>query len=219
MTGSRALVIANGDCDPGQIQLAEPVSDDIVICVDGGLRHCIAASLQPTLLIGDFDSINEADAQSIDLANIERIEHPSEKDASDLELALQLLCTRSVQEVVLLGVSGGRTDHMLFNWHLCARRNWPYQLRMIDSHTDARLLTKERPYRSAQIAGRLFSVVPLSAMANGVYVRGAQYPLNDANLPFGSTVGLSNVVTESHLQVTVREGMVLLMLSIAFVDV
>lgn len=215
MNVQRAVVFANGNCDQSEVALAQASDKDYIVCVDGGLRHCVQAGLHANVHIGDFDSVAASDLAVANSPALERIEHPQSKDASDLELALDLLAARSITDVVLLGISGGRTDHHLFNWHLCARKQWPFRLRLIDASTDAYLVRQDQPFSATQPKGQIFSVLPLTSSCTGVMVAGARFALNNATLQFGSTVGLSNVVTESHLHVSVLEGKVLVMLSTA----
>lgn len=209
---TRAIVFANGDCSDYASSLANITKDDYIVCVDGGARHCYAQALEPDLLVGDFDSLSSDVAKTIGDSQIECVRFAPEKDASDLELALQTLSERLIDDVVLLGISGGRTDHHLFNWQLAGSRSWPFRLRLIDDSIDAQLVDKSRPLQISASIGQTFSVIALSRAACGVGVSGAKYPLTNARLAPGSTLGLSNEVTEQHLQVSVEEGIVLVML-------
>lgn len=211
---TRAIVFVNGEWSDHAFELANVSENDLLVCVDGGANHCIAMGLSPDILIGDLDSIDAEVAGSIQATKAEHVKFPSKKNASDLELALQLLCERSVSELVLLGMSGGRTDHFLFNWQLAASREWPFSLRIIDSTADARIVRKQRPLSLSttddQIGiEQIFSVIPLVEGAEGVCVVGAAYPLSNASLSLGSTLGLSNVVQEKQLKISVSEGVVM----------
>ena len=209
---NRAVVFVNGECSDYACSLAKIVNSDVLVCVDGGARHCVAAGYQPDLIVGDLDSVSEDIAALIENSEIECVRFTPEKDASDLELALRILCERSVDEVVLLGLSGGRTDHQLFNWQLAASRSWPFRLRGIDDSVDAVLVDQSRPLYSPVPKGQTFSVIPIVQSAKGVCITGAKYPLTDVTLSPGRTLGLSNEVTQARLQVSVEEGIVLVML-------
>jgi len=209
---TRAVVFANGDCSDRVCSLVGVSNTDYIVCVDGGARHCLAAGLSPDLLVGDSDSLDASSASTIDKLNIEQVRFSINKDASDLDLTLRTLCDRAIKEVVLLGVSGGRTDHLLFNWQLAGSRSWPFQLRIIDDFVDAMLVDSLRPLSISVPIGQLFSVIPVAQSAAGVVVSGALYPLKNAELMLGSTLGLSNEATESRLQVSVEKGIVLVVL-------
>jgi len=210
----RAVLFANGDYVQQSAARVVVSDNDFLVCVDGGIRHCLAEGFTPNLLVGDLDSLDSAAAELVQRLPIECVRFPAEKDASDLELALQELSDRGLSEVVLLGASGGRTDHHLFNWQLVGRQSWPFTLRIVDATVDVYLVDNERPFDSNASLGQVFSVIPTSGCATGVCVHGAQYPLDNASLPVGSTIGLSNVVNRPRLQVSVEAGIVLVMLVI-----
>ncbi len=211
MSLTRAVVFANGDYTSLSAQHINISSADYLVCVDGGVRHCLSEGLQPQLLVGDLDSLDKASSDSLAQFNVERLQFPSEKDASDLELALLTLDERAVSEVVVLGASGGRTDHHLFNWQLFGGHHWSFQLRVVDGSVDARLVDLAHPLSVPAVRGQTFSVIPVAGNATGVTVAGAKYPLNNATLIPGSTIGLSNVVSADRLQVSVESGIVLAM--------
>lgn len=71
-----------------------------------------ALGLEPDMIVGDFDTVKPEV-----LAYYRRMEHivghpPAGKDETDTELALKGPGHRNT-EVVVLGATGGRMDHML----------------------------------------------------------------------------------------------------------
>ena len=64
----------------------------------------------------------------------------------------------------------------------------------------------------AEIAGRAgdtLSLIALKGDAHGVTIEGCEYSLNDATLPFGATLGISNVLARPSARVTLKHGQVL----------
>jgi len=64
----------------------------------------------------------------------------------------------------------------------------------------------------AEIAGRVgdtLSLVALRGDARGVTIEGCEYPLRDAVLPFGATLGISNVLSAPVARVRVADGLLL----------
>lgn len=209
---SRAIVFANGELGERALLRADIQDDDFIVCVDGGLTHAQALGIQPRLLIGDFDSAQSTDLKATNIANVERIKHPTTKDASDLELALQELQQREIQDVLLLGISGGRTDHGLFNWMLPAVKAWAYRLRLLDETADAHVVNRTQPFKSKVKSGSLISLLPLRAVA-GVTTTGLEYPLSNASIKPGSTLGLSNVVCANDVTVELASGVLLVIIN------
>jgi thiamine pyrophosphokinase len=103
------IVIITGAApiDPDVVARIPP--DAVLMAVDGGLDHALAAGLAPTHLVGDLDSVtDDALAWAARNASIER--HPTDKDRTDTELALLLASTFDPSGITLIG-GGDRLDH------------------------------------------------------------------------------------------------------------
>lgn len=210
-----AWVFAGGDFCSSDMPHSEVGEQDIFICVDRGLQHCLGAGYQPSLLIGDLDSVSPSALTDQRVAGVERHVYPREKAASDLEIALDLLCENPPQRVVLLGVSGGRTDHMLFNWYLSAMRQWPFRLQYIDATSRSYILQQADSITFDTRHGQTISLLPLTASL-GVCTSGLHYALSAATLSPGSTLGLSNVAEAETVQVMIDSGTLLVMANTDF---
>lgn len=208
VSNARAIVIANGELDARTLRRAQITSSDYIVCVDGGLRHALSHNLKPQLLFGDFDSATADDLGNPYAVDAKRIDQPTRKDASDLALALQELENNPFDEAVLLGISGGRTDHSLFNWMLPAMKRWSLNIRLIDATSDACMVTEAKPFQSNLPLGTLLSLLPLTPVT-GVTTDGLEYPLTSASINPGSTVGLSNVSCASEIGVRLASGVLL----------
>ena len=208
--GKRAWVYAGGDFSCSDIPSGEHAVDDLHVCVDSGVEHCLQAGHQPGFLIGDLDSVKPVILQDKRLVNVPRQVHSSRKASSDLELALQWLAEDPPDTVILLGVSGGRTDHMLFNWSLPLLRDWPFKLQLIDSTTRAYLISNKDSVSISAELGQIVSLLVLSA-ACGVSTRGLHYALSNATMLPGSTLGLSNEVVGDEFSVAIESGKILVM--------
>ncbi|MFK8076899.1 MAG: thiamine diphosphokinase [Granulosicoccus sp.] len=206
----RAWVFAGGEFSSQHFPDDVLLDEDIVVCVDAGLKHCLSLDMQPDLLVGDMDSVPPALLQDKRIANVERHVYPSKKASSDLQLALEVLSTRSVGEVVLLGVSGGRTDHMLFNWHLVLLRLWPFKIQLIDETMHTYVLEGEQRVEVHSFPGRTLSLLAMRS-CEGVTTSGLQYPLSKASIHPGDTLGLSNVVETGSVSVDISSGTLLMM--------
>ena len=81
------IVIISGS-EPLARHVVDAVPDDaIILAADGGLDVALAAGLEPGGLIGDLDSVSgDGLAWAEQHATIAR--HPTDKDATDTELAL-----------------------------------------------------------------------------------------------------------------------------------
>ena len=62
---------------------------DYVVCADAGMKFCHTAGIQPDLILGDFDSVDDASYTYFKKTCPERMEqYPTHKDETDTELAL-----------------------------------------------------------------------------------------------------------------------------------
>ena len=91
----------------------EGFTAEYVIAADGGYESCIKiAKRHPDLLIGDFDSLGESVLADIP-KSVEILTFPVEKDASDLEIAVEEAVKRGFECFYIYGALGKRLDHTL----------------------------------------------------------------------------------------------------------
>lgn len=87
---------------------------DKIIAVDGGLKAVKELGLVPDYIVGDFDSVsNEIREEFRQYPFIVWEQHKPEKNETDTELARNRALTLSCDEIVFLGATGGRIDHMI----------------------------------------------------------------------------------------------------------
>lgn len=207
---TRAWVFAGGDFSTKHVPKNSISPEDLLVCVDAGTEHCLQLGLQPDLLVGDLDSIPSELLHDDRLRSVEKCVYPSKKASSDLQLALEILSSYSLSEVVLLGISGGRTDHMLFNWHLVLLRSWPFNIQLIDETMHTYVLEGEQSMEIESTVGKTLSLLAMRP-CDGVTTEGLQYPLSKATIQPGDTLGLSNVVESDRLRVEITSGTLLMM--------
>ena len=183
----------------------------LVIAADGGADHCARLGIVPHVLIGDLDSVEAATLQKCQDQGTVIHGHPPEKDATDLELALDLALARGATAAWLFGALGGRWDMSLANLLLSAREKYRH-LPITLTGRDCRMhiIHAGEPFtvHPAQ-SGRKVSLLPLGGDAQGITLEGFKYPLQDASLPFGSSRGISNVIAAGAGTVRLRRGVLL----------
>ena len=202
-----ALVLAGGPLrvDARLRRLASEAG--IVVAADGGLRHAAALEVRPDLLVGDLDSVLDEDVRRWPGLAIER--HATDKDALDLELAIDAALHEGASRVWVMGAFGGRFDQTLATALIAAR--WAGEgldIALLDGIHDAYPLARGRRFDASLPEGTVFSLLSVSDRAR-VDVEGAAYTLADAELPRGLGLGLSNVARGGPV-VSVHEGLVLL---------
>jgi hypothetical protein len=115
---ARAVVLAGGDL-PAAEALAGVITDrfadgaTLVVAADSGLDHALALGLHVDVVVGDLDSASAEGQAAARAAGSEFETHPTDKDATDLELALLSARDRGARRVTVVGGGGGRHDHLL----------------------------------------------------------------------------------------------------------
>jgi thiamine pyrophosphokinase len=226
----RVVIIANGE-PPTQHDIARWLrTGDRLICADGGAKAALALGLRPQHVIGDFDSLTESDLAELVRRGTTLHRHSPRKDETDLELAL-LFAMRSLtpttlseregqrSEIIVLGARGGRIDHELANILLLAMPAMR-GTRVIIAHgpermwlIDARL--GEALSRIDATPGDIVSLLPFGGDALGVRTDGLEYPLRDESLYIGPARGVSNVMLGDVATVSLRQGMLLCVITSA----
>ena len=203
VANNRALLFANGEArSPYSLSL---LPDDYRIAVDGGLRHLRGLGLQPHLLVGDFDSISAAELEVCRLDGVEVLRYPSQKDQTDLELALDAALTRGYREIVIAFGLGGRLDHSLGNLALLSRPDLKeVSLRFDDGETEVFLAGAS--FRAACQPGDIVSLLPWNGAARDITTTGLEYPLKGETLLPWQTRGVSNLCTEKEFSVFHGQG-------------
>jgi thiamine pyrophosphokinase len=198
-----AIILAGGDGAP---TTALPDAD-IVIAADGGLALASPLGLTTDLVVGDMDSVDLDLLSAAEREGVEVRRHPTDKDATDLELALDAAMAAGATAVTVVGGGGGRLDHLLANAALIASER--YRKLAVDWRVGADVVTVVRAGHT--ISGRPGDLVTLLAVGGPAVVTttGLRWQLDRATLEAGTTRGVSNQLTASPATVAVEEGVLL----------
>jgi thiamine pyrophosphokinase len=215
----RAVIFANGLLSqptplPGDDLIGylagEKVEGQIVIAADGGAYHCRQLGITPDVVIGDFDSLDEAELVAVEKDGAQLIRYPARKDYTDLELALRYAIERGAQEILVLGALGRRWDQSLANLLLPAADSLASaKITLLDWPQEIRLVRPESIMEIHGHPGDTVSLIPLGNKPLGITTQGLEYPLNNESLEFGGTRGISNVLLGETASVTLKEGLLL----------
>jgi thiamine pyrophosphokinase len=203
-----AIVLAGGDekpPDPPQVP-----SPAVVIAADSGYEAAHALGLSVDLLVGDLDSLSPAALAAARASGIPVDEHPADKDATDLELALRAAIGLRPVEIVVIGGLGGRLDHLLGNAMLLgASFLGDVPVRWEGAGVTGHRVIPAGGCRVTGSPGDLVSLLPIGGPAGGVVTHGLRWRLEDETIPFGSTRGLSNRLTGTKARVSIGSGVLL----------
>jgi thiamine pyrophosphokinase len=202
-----ALVFAGGD--PLDPRFADALPRDAhVVAADSGLEQVHAHGLTAHRLVGDMDSVRDHTREQAVQRGTVVERHPTDKDATDLELALAAAKAAGASRMLVVGAGGGRLDHFLANVLLLAAPDWAG----IDVHAligPAHVAVVRDRVVLHGAAGSTLSLLPAGGPALGITTTGLRWPLRDEDLAPGTTRGVSNEMTDRTATVAVRDGVLL----------
>lgn len=179
------------------------------IAADSGLDTAHELDAEVQLLVGDLDSVDEhllaahaARGRAID-------RHPVDKDRTDLEIALDHACTAGPRRITVIGGAGGRLDHLMANIAQLTRPGLD-GIEVVAHLPPATVHVVTRRVSIAGSVGETISLLPAHGDARGVSTTGLAFPLDDEDLPAGSSRGVSNRLATPRASVSVRSGRLLL---------
>lgn len=198
-----ALVVCGG----GPVLRALPPAD-FVVAADGGLAEANRLGLAVDLLVGDMDSAASDDVEAYLAGGGAMERHPVDKDATDLELALQAVSDRGWGHVTVAGGAGGRLDHLLGNALTLTSSRWAHM--QVDAVFGPALAHVVRGRRTLEgEPGELLTLFALGGPARDVRTEGLRWELDGGTLEPGSGLGLSNEFAVAEVTIEVDTGVLL----------
>lgn len=178
--------------------------EDYYIFCDSGLYHMDKLSVNPNLVIGDFDSHQRPDFP------VETITLPCVKDDTDTVFAVKEALVRGFDEFLLVGAVGGRLDHTIGNLSILLKlHSLGKKARIIDDFSSMEIVDKTPVSIKDDCA--FFSLLNISGTSRGITVTNAKYPLYDSEITCLYQYGVSNEVLPGKTAVvSVNEGNLLL---------
>ncbi|GGH22666.1 thiamine diphosphokinase [Paenibacillus segetis] len=211
MMSKRVLIFAGGEIDPKAVQEIE--QDDFIIGADRGALFLVENGIKPHISVGDFDSVNPEEFLRIkefseDILSVDAVN----KDLTDTELAFDIAIDQQASEIIMIGVTGTRLDHTLSNIQMMLRGLQHQIISKIWDRNNYITLTGS----TSIIEDRGYTYVSLLALTpevTGIHLDGFQYPLVDATLKMGQSIGVSNRLLGSKGTVTIDSGLLLIIQS------
>jgi thiamine pyrophosphokinase len=204
----RALIFVNGELpDLGATRgIIQP--DDVLIAADGGARHALKLGVIPAVIIGDLDSLSEAEVRVFNEMGVHILRYPHNKDETDLELALQHAMKSGYQPISIVAALGGRLDQIIGNLALIADpESIEAGVRLDDGLTEAFFITSKATVHGKP--GDTVSLLPWGMPAEGVNTDGLVYPLTRETLLPYRTRGISNQLLADTAKISLKRGTLL----------
>ncbi len=177
------LVVCGGG--PVRAAVREVASGARVVAADGGADEALRLGLRVDLVVGDMDSVTPDALVRIEAEGGEIRRHPVDKDAIDLELALDEALAGRPERILVVGGAGGRFDFVLANALVLA--NPRFADTEIDGwFGDATVHVVRSIRRIRGTVGERLTLLAVGGTARGVWTEGLRWELAGRDLPPGS---------------------------------
>ena len=158
----------------------------------------------PDIVIGDMDSVRgDYSAENIKV-------YPTRKDYTDSELVIDYAIETGFTELLLFGMTGTRMDHTYANLSLLLKCR-DIDAVIIDSNNIIRMVFDKVTIDGKR--GDTVSILPFCGDVIGVTTTGLEYPLNNSVIKIGTSLGVSNKMTDNVCTVEIKAGTALVLRS------
>ena len=217
-----AIIVAGGDIEDDFALgfLNSQKKKPLLIAADRGFGFFMRNHVVPDVVIGDFDS-----ASGDMISGIEKMEREGrqvrvvrlqpEKDDTDTHAAVLAAKEYGAVNTAILGVFGGRIDHLMANIGLLPiMEELGMHGVLLDSRNQACLVQSGTVIPPEEQTGSYVSFFPLGGTAAGVSLTGFKYPLKDRDLGIlESSLTVSNEFTGVPAKIEYKSGRLLMIRS------
>ncbi len=179
----------------------DSTADRFIIAADAGLSVLQKQGIKPNLIVGDFDSLGNIPATSVEI-----VQHPVEKDDTDTLLAMKEGLRRGYDTFVIYGGVGGRLDHTIANIQ---------SLSFLAEHSATGYLLGDNTVTTVIKNGSItfddsltgtVSTFAIGGTAYGVNESGLKYSLDNAEISPFFPIGVSNEFQNQPAKISVSDG-------------
>ena len=211
----KIVIVSGGELEESFVlSELETLDSQFIIGVDKGMEFLYHHKILPSYIVGDFDSVDQKIGDYYrNETKVPIREFNPVKDASDTEIAIRLAMTLGAKEILILGATGGRIDHLWANVQSLAI---PFKAGIdaviMDTQNKIRLIGGgETHLKKGETYGPYFSVFPLGEEVYGFSIKGAKYPLDNHTLIPYDSLCVSNQFQEDEVTISFMNGIVILM--------
>lgn len=187
-----------------------------LIGADRGLEFFMETGITPDLAVGDFDSLSPEGIRYLEgTEKMETVRLRPEKDDSDTQSAVNLAMQQGAKDILLLGATGNRVDHLMANLGLLVLgREKGVHIAMADKNNYMCLVESGTVLSRRRQFGKYVSFFPVGGDVKELTLEGFKYPLDKHWLRVSdSGLTVSNEISAEKAQVIFTEGTLLMIMS------
>lgn len=187
-----------------------------LIAADRGVEFFENTVWKPDLAVGDFDSLSSEGEKYLNtLADTEIIRLKPEKDDSDTQSAVNFAIDRGAEQIIILGATGNRIDHLIANFGLLVHgRNRGAEIILVDQWNYMKLIKNHTVVKKNEQFGKYVSFFSLDGDVTGLTLKGFKYSLNKYHLKMSdSGLTVSNEIQNEEAIVEYKSGTLLMLMT------
>lgn len=210
----KIVILAGGPAQSFEslIKMDKNFDQAFYVGVDRGSFRLMQAGFPVNLAIGDFDSLSAEEFSAVSAYADEYHKSPTEKNDTDLELAVLAVLTRfqNIEEILILGGIGGRFDHQIqiFYLPLQSRFSTIVDKIILRDETNSIRFVSAGQYqlvKESQMTYLAFaSLTPVKALA----IQGAKYALAATDFDQNLSLSSNEFIDEQPVTLSFKKGMV-----------
>ena len=150
-------IIANGSFEKSDYIKKKINSFTYFVCCDGGLTNLLKYNLEPNVIIGDLDSINEQNKIKYKKKTI----FIKNQNENDLRKTIKWLSNKTINKASIFFATGKRQDHCIGNIFTLLQYETNIEIEIIGKYGDFSIINKTKTissYKGQSIS--LFSTDP-----------------------------------------------------------
>ena len=202
----KALIIGNG-APPrkSDLKYLQKCGYQFLVAADGGANSLRKMNILPEIIIGDLDSVTQETLKYFSgKVKIKRLKRQSD---TDVEKALKFLISKKFEEVILLGATGDRLDHSLYNIGAMLKYSDEIKIGILHGKTFGKVYEGEVKLNT--VRGETISFFAFSSDTL-ITTKGLKYALNRELLPFGVRSSESNEAKARQIELKIEGGKIIL---------
>ena len=205
----RVAIFLNGSPDSPDLLRYVARRADLIVAADGGARYALEAGVVPDLVVGDMDSLGEDLAREVERRGASLERHPVRKDKMDGHLAVLAARERGATTADLVCALGGRLGALFAVTHILLAAERIGLCSTVVAERGRIFVIEDGSRTVLGVQQDSVSIFPLAGPATGVTLEGMGYPLENATLEPGDTLGFHNELIGKEARISVREGALL----------
>ena len=199
----RVLIVGNSKFPSDTITRNLVENSDKILACDGAIEKCMKRKIKADYVIGDMDSLENITIEELKELNFQIIKIDDQNN-NDLSKSIIFAQELGATRIDIIGVEGGSNQHQFASyWSIldCLIESYIHLEDCIVSSVNSTTVNY-----SIEI-GTTFSVFPIGR-CKGVFLSGSKWTIDNEEIN-PSSRGLHNIATEKEIEISCKEGQLL----------